>query len=228
MLPALFSFTRSLPEKARTSAFPQKAFHVSIALAMLGPVLFQVTSTAAQLLYPGHDFIQDAVSSLVFGPYGWLQTAAFYVFGVSLLALALTLFLKVKAKVNAGAIFTALSGLGFILLGMNHARVPGTELTLSAIVHQDATIAVVAMSPLSCLFLAPGLKASGYPSLRFYSIAAGIFAILFIAIGGQLLVAQSFLIGIFERVLLWNGQVWAEIVCLQLIWSELKKKTVRT
>lgn len=80
------------------------------------------------------------------------------------------------------------------------------------------------MSPLSCLFLAPGLKANGYSGLRFYSVAVGIFASLFITIGGQLLVAQSSLVGIFERVLLWNGQVWAEVVCLQLIWSELKKE----
>ena len=210
----------------RTSTFPRKAFAISVSLAMVGPVLFQVASTAAQVLYPGHDFIEDAVSSLVFRPYGWLQTGAFYVFGVSLLALALTLFLKVKAKINAGAVMIALSGLGFIVLGMNQAQVPGATLTTSAIVHHDATIAVVAMSPLACFFLAPGLKSSGYSGLRFYSIAVGIFAVLFITIGGQLLVAQSSLIGIFERVLLWNGQLWAEIVCLQLIWSTLKKKTV--
>jgi len=219
MLPALSASA----ERFRTSGIPQQAFRVSIVMAMAGPVLFQLISTAAAFLHPGHDIIQDAVSSLAFGPYGWLQTAAFYTFGVSLMALAVTLFLKVRAKFNAGAVFIALSGLGFILLGLNHARIPGTELTLSAIVHQDATIAVVAMSPLSCLFLAPGLKASGYSRLRFYSIAAGVFAILFITVGGFLLVAHASLIGIFERVLLWNGQLWAEIVCLQLIWRELKK-----
>lgn len=138
----------------------------------------------------------------------------------------MTLLLRVKTKINAGAIVVALTGLGFILLGMQQAQIPGTPLTLSAMVHHDATIAVVAMSPLSCLFLAPSLKGSGYRGLRYYSIAVGIFAVLFITIGGQLLLQKSSLIGIFERVLLWNGQLWAEIVCLQLIWSSLKKKTV--
>lgn len=77
MLPAVFSLARIISAQAsrvagllrqlKTSSFPRKAFRISIALAMVGPVLFQAGSTAAQLLYPGHDFIQDAVSSLVFG-----------------------------------------------------------------------------------------------------------------------------------------------------------------
>jgi hypothetical protein len=60
----------------------------------------------------------------------------------------------------------------------------------------------MAMSTLSCLFLASGLKANGYSGLCFYSVAVGIFAILFITIGGQLIVARSSLVGIFERALL--------------------------
>jgi hypothetical protein len=191
---------------------------VTATLGVIGPLLFTGGSTAALLLHPALNPIRDPVSSLVFGKFGRLQTSAFLAFGCSMMAMAVTLFLKVKSRINAGAVVVAFIGIAFVLLGFNDAPLAGIQTTLQNIVHQYSATSIVMMSPLACFLLAPVLKKNGFSSLQLYSIAAGIFALLFITVGGFILVQRMSLVGIFERVLLLNGQLWAEIICIVLIW----------
>jgi hypothetical protein len=135
------------------------------------------------------------------------------------------LFLVVKVKFNAGAIFVALAGVGFVIIGLNHAQIPGAALTLSAIIHHNTAIAVVVMLPLACLFLAPRLKAKGYSSLYYYSLGTGIFYALFFIFGGLILVSHLSMVGIYERILLWSGQLWVEIVCARFIYGLIKERS---
>jgi hypothetical protein len=193
-------------------------------MALLGPVFFQGASATVEILQPAHSAIRDAVSTLVFGPYGWLQTAAFYVFGVSLILLAGGLVARVRTRFNAGALAVALTGIGFVILGANQTHIAGTALSVASTVHLYTSVAVIFTSPLACFLVIPALKGDGHAAFRIYSIAAGAFAILFVTIGGQLLVAGSSLVGLYERVLLWNGQVWAEVIGARLIWDMVKNR----
>ena len=74
----------------------------------------------AQLLHPTDNPIAVTVSFLVFGSYGWLQTSAFYILGISFIALAIALVLKINAKINLGAIVVFLVGVAFLLVASNH------------------------------------------------------------------------------------------------------------
>jgi hypothetical protein len=167
------------------------------------------------------------VSFLVYGSYGWLQTSAFYILGISFIALAAALVIKIDVRLNLGAIIVFLVGVAFILVACNHVQILGTKLTLSDIVHRDAAIAIVVMSPLACFLLAPSLKTSGHKGLWIYSIIAGIVSVLTIAIGFLIPTVHSSFLGIFERILLLNGQLWGEIICVRLIWTAFKPKTTR-
>jgi hypothetical protein len=167
------------------------------------------------------------VSFLVYGSYGWLQTSAFYILGISFIALAAALVIKIDVRLNLGAIIVFLVGIAFILVACNHVQILGTKLTLSDIVHRDAAIAIVVMSPLACFLLAPSLKTSGHKGLWIYSIIAGIVSVLTIAIGFLIPTVHSSFLGIFERILLLNGQLWGEIICVRLIWTAFKPKTTR-
>jgi hypothetical protein len=167
------------------------------------------------------------VSFLVYGSYGWLQTSAFYILGISFIALAAALVIKINVRLNLGAIIVFLVGVAFILVACNHVQILGTKLTLSDIVHRDAAIAIVVMSPLACFLLAPSLKTSGHKGLWIYSIIAGIVSVLTIAIGFLIPTVHSSFLGIFERILLLNGQLWGEIICVRLIWTAFKPKTTR-
>jgi hypothetical protein len=80
----------------------------------------------AQYLHPNENPIASTVSFLVFGSYGWLQTSAFYILGISFIALAAALVLKINSKINLGAIVVFLVGVAFILVAGNHVQNPGT------------------------------------------------------------------------------------------------------
>ena len=49
-------------------------------------------------------------------------------------------------------------------------------------------------------------------------------AVLTIAVGFLIPTAHSSFLGIFERILLLNGQLWGEIICVRLIWTAFKPK----
>jgi hypothetical protein len=204
---------------------PRKAALVSSAsFAAIGPVVFMAFNAAAQLLHPTSNPIAVTVSFLVFGSYGWLQTVAFYILGISLIALAVALILKIKSRFNFGAIVVFLCGVAFLLVASNHVQNSGVTITTSEIIHRDSAIAIVIMSPLACFALAPSLKANGHNGLWIYSIIAGVIAVGTIIAGFLIPTAHDSFLGIFERILLLNGQIWGEIICLRLIWTTVNKK----
>lgn len=110
-----------------------------------------------------------------------------------------------------------LVGVAFILVASNHVQNPGTIITLSEKVHRDSAIAIVIMSPIACYLSAPSLKASGHRGLWIYSMIAGTIAVVTVIVGFLIPTAHNDFLGIFERILLLNGQVWGEIICLRLI-----------
>ncbi len=196
----------------------------SASFAALGPIYFLASNAVAQFLHPNVNPIAITVSLLVFGSYGWLQTSAFYILGISFIALAAALVLKINSKLNFGAIVVFLVGIAFILVASNHVQSPGTIITLSEKVHRDSAIAIVVMSPLACYLLAPSLKSSGHRGLWIYSMVAGTIAVLTVIVGFLIPTAHADFLGIFERILLLNGQVWGEIICIRLIWTAFKPK----
>ncbi len=156
--------------------------------------------------------------------YGWLQTAGFYSFGVSLLALAVIVLIKTKMRVNPGMLSLAYIGLGFVMIGVFKGNGPGLPPGYTGMIHQVTVGIVVVAFPVACLLLAPSLKAWGHRKLRIYTIAVGIFAALFMVVGGPLLALHYALPGIFERVLLWNGQLWVLVICTQLLIDDMRKR----
>ena len=205
---------------------PRKAALVSSAsFAAIGPIVFLGFNAASQLLHPTSNPIAVTVSFLVFGSYGWLQTVAFYILGISLIALSIALVLKIKSRFHFGAIVVFLCGVAFLLVASNHVQNSGVTITLSEIIHRDSAISIVVMSPLACFALAPSLKANGHNGLWVYSIVAGCIAVATIIAGFLIPTAHNSYLGIFERILLLNGQLWGEIICLRLIWTTVKTKT---
>jgi len=208
---------------------PRKAaLETSASFAAIGPIYFLASNAVAQLLHPNVNPIAITVSFLVFGHYGWIQTSAFYILGVSFIALAAALIIKINSKLNFGAIVVFLIGVCFILVAGNHVQSPGTIITLSEKIHRDSAIAIVVMSPIACFLLAPSLKASGHRGLWIYSIITGAIAVLTVVVGFLIPTAHADFLGIFERILLLNGQVWGEIICLRLIWTAFKSKPAQT
>jgi hypothetical protein len=217
-------------KRIKTLPLRKTALVTSASFAALGPVYFLACNAIAQFLHPTENPIAVTVSFLVFGNYGWLQTSAFYILGISFIALAVALVLKLNpkfAKLNWGAVVVFLIGIAFLLVASHHVQQSTAAITFSEIVHRDSAIAIVVMSPLACFLLAPGLRASGHRGLWIYSLITGVIACLTIIAGFLIPTAHSDFLGIFERILLLNGQVWGEIICITLIWSAFKPKPTK-
>lgn len=203
---------------------PNPAFNSLLAVILTGPIVFQSVSVTLQSSWLGYDPVRDAVSMLVFGPFGWLQTTAFWVLGFSLIALAVVLYFHIKLKFRLGIFALVLLGAAFAVVGANPTRLPGVNDTLTTVTHRGASAFIVLAFPAVCFLLIPMLKAKHHMVLRRLTIAAGVFALLFLTIGGIFLVNRLSLVGLYERVLLACGQLWVEIVCAQLIFDRLWKK----
>ncbi len=192
------------------------------------PIVFQSTSFVLQGFTAGYDPIREAVSSLVFGPYGWIQTAMFYLTGASLLALAVVLHANTRPRFKLGFIALALLGAAFTVIGINRGTAPGAEASLSSTIHVGAAIFIAAAFPIACLMLGPILRSRGHTLLRWYTIVVGVLSLLFFFIGGAVLVLHLSFLGLFERIMLWNGQIWVEMVCIQLLWDRYRSRKVGT
>ena len=154
---------------------------------------------------------------MVFGPFGWIQTVMFYLTGASLIALAVILYLRIRPRFKVGFLVLGLLGAAFTMIGINRAAAPGTAASLSSTIHVGSSIFIAAAFPITCLLLGPILKSRGHTFLRWYTIVAGISSLVFFFVGGAVLVLHLSFVGLFERIMLWNGQLWVELVCVQLL-----------
>ena len=106
------SFVSKAFQKADVSVsanLPKSTNLTLLIISLLGLCIFQLNSFAAYLNSYGN-LINNTISSLVYAPNGWFQTVAFYILGISILALALLLQFKAPVKLNLGAVILALIG----------------------------------------------------------------------------------------------------------------------
>jgi hypothetical protein len=123
-----------------------------------------------------------------------------------------------------GIFLLGILGVAFTIVGINRAALPGSAPSISTNIHLGAAIFIAAAFPIVCLLMAPVLKTRGHRLLRWYTIGVGIASLLFFIIGGAILVLHLSLIGIFERIMLWNGQIWVELICVQLLLDRYHKR----
>jgi hypothetical protein len=178
-------------------------------------------STAILASSSGTDFIKKAISLFVYMPYGWTQTVSFYLLGFSLLAVAVIFHYKAKPKLNISSIVLAIMAMAFFFIGAFPTRLPGAPHTFVSDIHLGASIVIIMAFPLACFFMLPIFKARRLRFLYIYTIVAGIIQVLFIFVAGYFI---HNLTGLYERVLISNGQMWAIVVCLNLLFAGLKEQ----
>jgi hypothetical membrane protein len=83
-----------------------------------GPILFLAIATLAGLLDPGYDLRTQTVSELALGPHGWLQTANFFAFGLSIIAFAVGLYRSLRRGWRVGTLLLMVVGVGTFASGL--------------------------------------------------------------------------------------------------------------
>ena len=218
----IHSFISKAFQKADVSVsanLPKSTNLTLLIISLLGLCIFQLNSFAAYLNSYGN-LINNTISSLVYAPNGWFQTVAFYILGISILALALLLQFKAPVKLNLGAVILALNGFAFFLIGSFPTQFPGEP--FMAGVHKWAAITVVILLPVAGFLIAATFKTWNYRFLYKYTITASILQLLLILVGGLFLLLHLELFGLFERVSLLNAQIWLTVICLNFLLAETK------
>jgi hypothetical protein len=188
------------------------------------PFICVLATVIAQLLYTGYNPWQEPVSSLVWSPYGALQTAAFYLLGFSIIILAGKLFPRAKARISkAGVIVLALTGIGMVMVGIFPAGRAGFPDTIINTIHLNLTAILICLFPAGCFILAPKIRESfSHKWVSVYTWIAGFLGVTLIGIITGLHFNNLGWMGTLERLMLLNGLIWVQVITI-LTLKKVKK-----
>ena len=178
------------------------------------PFLCVIATVVAQVLNTWHNPWQDPISSLVWGSYGAIQTAAFYLLGFAVLILAFKLLPRSKSwLLRAGIAALALTGLGMVLVGVFPAGRDGFPRTITDILHTQISTVIMLLFPAACFIMAPRIKDCFSRNwLSAYTWAAGALGIILVFLQAALVLPGHGWMGTIERFQVLNGIAWVQVV----------------
>ncbi len=201
------------PDRRAKSWYRRFSIACLVTLAgVLGPLLFLLVMTLVEALEPGYNPVQSTISQLVFGPYGWIQTWLFFVFGVLLIVFVLRLYVAIPKNkmVILGIAFLFFTAIGFFLVGAFPTAPPGVkDPPLYAHIHGVVAKLQTVLFPFICFLVAPGMKAdSRWRGFYIYTLATGVIGFILLIPG--LMPESERWSGLQERILMLNGFIWIE------------------
>jgi hypothetical protein len=201
---------------------------VSGIVAVIMTVLCISITLVMQSIRPGYNPWQDCISALVWGPYGWLQTLAFFLLSFPILSLGIKLFRRIGTSITykVGAVFIFLMGVAITLIGVLPTDVPGYP-TTTGFLHLVTSGTLVCFFPPACFLMTPSLKK--YFSGKWvpvYTWAAGVLAVILIGITGCFNFGNLGWIGMLERLIMLNALIWVLIMNLRFILSPIDRLLV--
>jgi hypothetical membrane protein len=185
-----------------------------------GPVILVLTDNIATILSSGYDPFQMVISDLALGPVGWLARMGFCLFGILVIIEAIGLDHNIRSKKNHTTTLAAfiIIGLGFILVAAFNADPHGVEThTLHGWIH-GVTVAVIAvLFPIACLLLVPRLRSDqNWNKLWAYTLVTAVITVV-LDIIRLVMPAPWRWYGLHERLMLWNGLLWFEVIGIKLL-----------
>ncbi len=181
---------------------------------MAAPPCFVAVTAALETAHPAYSRVADTVSELVWGPYGWLETMLFCLFGLMLSFFAWRLrgALGNGLAVKIGTAAMALMGVAFLVIAVFPTRVPGSDETLTSLIHKHTAQSIAALFPLACFLLLPGFKChSTYHRLYAGTVIAGTLGLAFNLAGLATMLTDIEWLGAIERAVLLNGLAWLSL-----------------
>ncbi len=197
-----------------------------LALAgIAGPFILLVANLVAAQSALSYSPLRDSISSLAWARMGWVQTLGFVAVGLLVEVFTAGLFLGMRGMrgVELGIVLLACFGFGLLLVGAFHTNIPGVLPTIDGTIHGIAANTVFLLLPLASLIIAPSLKKNSYWRPLFtYSVAAALFALIWIAIYRLWLPAELSWFGLYEWVLVVDEVIWVEVTAIWLLRLSLR------
>jgi hypothetical protein len=183
-----------------------------LTIGTAGTVLFPITYLIEAMTRPGYDAWRDTISSLSFGPAGWVQQFNFFLCGVSVLWLAF-----VWRRILAGGvcatwypILRAIEGAGLVAIAF---------ITLDPL-HTVCLIAIVNAMTFGLFVIARRFwRRPLWRGWVAFSVACGLLTLVFMSFFGASLNPRSTLsgyTGLFERLATNADTIWGVVILIRL------------
>lgn len=204
---------RTTPKITHLTPVP-RALRVWLTLGVAGTVLFAVIYSIEGVTRPGYNAWQQTISSLSFGPDGWMQRANFILCGVSVIGLAFVWRRILKSGVCATwyPVIHGIEGVGLIGLGI-FTEDP---------VHTASLVVTVGAMSLGFFVIARRFwRNPEWRGWTAFSVACGLWPNLVMPLFGVALAPHSPLVGytgLIERVATSADIVWG-VVLLVPMWA---------
>jgi len=209
----------------RTSSSRQE-FALLACGIVAGPLFFAITSIAGALR-PGYDPLRHPVSSLEFGPQGWVQAVNFLLTGTLVVFLGWGIRSTVRRLGGGSAVPILLIIVGIGLLGAGmfdpdplSGYPPGTPPTapdpsLHRVLHDLFSTPVFTLLPAAGIVLARRFGRSGQTSWAIYSALSAAMMVIFFVLASIAFAQGTALVplgGLFQRLTLVTGFGWLALL----------------
>src|SRR5512143_3239493 len=143
-------FQRRVSENA---AFVQTWARILDVVAGAGPLIFLAVTALLEQAQPDFNPARDTISSLVWGKFGWAQTAAFVIMALSMIAVAVRLaaIMGLGRASRAGQALLTLIGVAFAIIAVFPTASPLGPSGIQNSVHQNTVRAMSVLFPLVCM-----------------------------------------------------------------------------
>jgi hypothetical protein len=182
-----------------------------------GPVLLLLTDNIAAIFSTQYSPISMTVSNLALGPLGWLLRTGFFLFGILLIVETIGLKQSIRSgRLLSAAIFVFIAiGLGFFLLGIFNTDPQGETHTLHGLIHINVARTVALLFPIACVLSGLAFRADpNWKGLFKYTAFAAAIA-LTLDIIRLAMPSHWAWIGLYERLIIWNGVTWLELTAVR-------------
>ena len=197
-------------------------------VGIVGPIVVIVGDLVASLSIPGYSPVRDTVSSLALTSVGWLQSICFLAMGLLLEIFVAGLFFNIRRArgFHAGIGLLALCGFVLMLIATFHMDHPGAP-PIDGTIHTIASYGLGLLFPFAILLLAPSFKSTpNWKNIFVYTLIASVLAFGLI-IGAFLNEQRGWLkgwFGLYERIIILNALIWAEVVAIHFLRLLLKRE----
>lgn len=189
--------------------------------SLCGPMIFIVVTAVLGIIQPGYNPVYRTVSSLVWGPHGWMQTLAFIIFGFLMTVFAIRFYYEFRSaseNVKYSVTVFLLVSAGFFIIGIFPGQRSGTAVTLATTIHWNTTKIISLLFPAGCLLAGLSFRNNArWRGFYIYTIIA-VFISFCLIILGLVTALKAPWMGLYERIYLLNGFIWIEVISIRLLY----------
>ncbi len=204
-----------IASSSRPWARSEAGYEITRRLALagvIGPPLFVFVFLIDGFIKRGYDPVTTTVSEASIGELGWVQIANFLVFGATVLALSLGLWLGFGDRVSGriGSVFMGIGGVGFLAAGVFVSDPYPQIVTAHGALHVAASLVAINGVFLACCFFVKRL----WTERRFaiWSIVAAVVFTIFFSSSGTPIEDH----GLLQRIAIIVFWTWLTFLVLRL------------